>query len=188
MTVAADAPDPDAFSFEILRTFNVWLTHNAVGENVFNRADKNKIGIASKIGPHGTFAADNTDIPVATAHRRRDDARRRDVDELKVEIVLCIQPRLLGKPGQCHSDARRRLQADELLGRKSRCDSAGNRQAQKQTSMDKKLAHEIPLTQITDVITTILPARTTLTRLAVDSRLTKTGENNEHDECGEPQC
>jgi hypothetical protein len=53
--------------------------------------------------------------------------------------------------------------------------------------MDKKLAHEIPLTQITEVITTILPARTTLTWLAVDSRLTKNGENNEHDECGEPQ-
>jgi hypothetical protein len=88
MAVTADAPHTDSLSLEVLRPFDVRLTHNAVGENVLDRADKNKIGIAGKVGPHGTFAADNTDIPIAAAHRRGDNARRRDVDELKVEIVF----------------------------------------------------------------------------------------------------
>src|SRR5262249_23072477 len=105
----------DAFAFQIFGALDVPFAHNAVSKNVLHRTDKNKISIAAQVSADRPFAADDGHAAVAAAHRRGHDARRGDVDELKVEVVLRIEPRFLGEPGDSHGDARCGLQADEFL-------------------------------------------------------------------------
>src|SRR5262249_23781538 len=113
--VAADAADTDSLAFQIFRSFDVRLSHDAMGKDIFHRTDKNEIGIAAQVSTDLPFAADDRHTAIAPAHRRRHDAGRRDVDELEVEIVLGIETRFLGKPRYSHGDARRRLQTDEFF-------------------------------------------------------------------------
>jgi hypothetical protein len=113
-------PTPIRFPPQILGTLDLALAHDAVGKNVFHRPDKNEIGIAAQISANRSLAAGQGDAAVAAAHGRGNDAGRGYIDELKIEIVLRIKTRFLGKPRHRHSDARRGLQADELFRGHSR--------------------------------------------------------------------
>ena len=71
MRVAAEAPDADLFSLEILGPFDLRLTENTVGQNVFYTANKNQIGETLDVGPH---IADRAGAPESP--RRRSMSRR----------------------------------------------------------------------------------------------------------------
>src|SRR5207245_10575693 len=117
MRGAADAPDTDFFALEIFGFFDFGFAHDAVGENVLHRANENKVGVAGEISTDGPLAANDRDGATAAAHRRSYNARRGDVNELKVQIILRIEARFVRKPGQSHSDARRRLEANKFFRR-----------------------------------------------------------------------
>ena len=65
MIVAAEPEHPEPLPLEILRPLDLRARDDAVRENVFVGADKNKILNPLKVGAHDADAAGETDFRVA---------------------------------------------------------------------------------------------------------------------------
>ena len=164
-------PTPILLAFQVFRPLDLGLAHDAVSKNVLHRTDENEIRIAAQVSADRSFATDDGHTAVAAAHRGSHDARRGDIDQLKVEIVFRIEPRFLGEPRHAPWRCSARIEDRQVSRRATRVSQSVEWRRSRPTLGTKNrvmmhlLINNSPCPRSLSVITTTASMRTTLTRV-----------------------
>ena len=70
MGVTADAVDADFFALEVLYLFDLRLGQQAMGQDILDAADKDKIRGPLNVGTDDSLTASQGDLCIAPQHRR----------------------------------------------------------------------------------------------------------------------
>ena len=68
--VTADAVDADFFALEVFHPFDLRLGQEAMGQDILDAADKDKIRGALNVGADDSLTASQGDLGIAPQHRR----------------------------------------------------------------------------------------------------------------------
>jgi len=127
--VTADAVDADFFALEVFHPFDLRLGQEAMGQDILDAADKDKIRGALNVGADDSLTASQSNLGIAPQHRRSHRGGGRDVHEIKIQVVLLEQSGLFGNPGHGLGHGLRGMDGGQFIRRRNRGRTKADRQS-----------------------------------------------------------
>jgi hypothetical protein len=137
--VTADAVDADFFALEVFPPFDLRLGQEAMGQDILDAADKDKIRGALNVGADDSLTASQSDLGISPPASPQSPWGRRQCARDQIQVVLLEQSGLFSNPGHGLGHGLRRMDGREFIRRRDR----GRTKADRQSDGEKQLGSDM---------------------------------------------